>query len=165
MRRQNWKAGLALMAAVLAFWAGMQFQKAHDYDRCLDLGGGPQPGQHPLCVIPPSIETGLWIGPLQIRADDVVAVERSDATPAAPQLSITLDETAAFLLEEYTRRHLGHDLAVRVNGRVIRQVRIAQALGGSFVLPDLAVQDADVLQQMLASGPEEQAVQARGHGR
>lgn len=42
---------LALIIGALAFWAGTAFQAAHYYDLCLDLGGGRNPGGHPICVL------------------------------------------------------------------------------------------------------------------
>ncbi|MDO5070520.1 MAG: hypothetical protein Q4D78_10095 [Neisseria zoodegmatis] len=45
------KIVLLLAALVVAFYAGMKLQ-AHIYeDLCLDMGGGRNPGNAPICVI------------------------------------------------------------------------------------------------------------------
>ncbi|QUJ70072.1 hypothetical protein KDD30_18140 (plasmid) [Photobacterium sp. GJ3] len=40
---------LLLMAA--SFWAGMQVERLRYEDVCLDMGGGKNPGDYPICVI------------------------------------------------------------------------------------------------------------------
>lgn len=52
MARRRWiYPAISLLIAVLAFWAGMTFQSARYDDICLDLGGGRNPGNHPICVL------------------------------------------------------------------------------------------------------------------
>ncbi|WP_212611553.1 hypothetical protein [Shimia haliotis] len=63
------KASAAIVIAALAaaFWAGSEVQKAAYLDQCLDLGGGQNPGNHPIWVIeqaPPSLQ----LGPVVIAA-------------------------------------------------------------------------------------------------
>ena len=43
---------LAMVALVAAFLAGMRWQAWRYDDICLDLGGGRNPGNHPICVLP-----------------------------------------------------------------------------------------------------------------
>ncbi|MCR8550957.1 hypothetical protein M4578_24310 [Salipiger sp. P9] len=48
----NRRNGMLLLAlAVLAFWLGMLWQRHLYEDRCLDLGGGREPGGYPVCVV------------------------------------------------------------------------------------------------------------------
>ncbi|MDX3924760.1 MAG: hypothetical protein QHC90_02990 [Shinella sp.] len=39
------------LAVVLAFWSGMKFQEMRYDDICLDMGGGRNPGNHPICIV------------------------------------------------------------------------------------------------------------------
>ncbi len=45
------KTIIFLTALAAAFYAGMKFQAYVYDDLCLDLGGGKQPGDYPICVI------------------------------------------------------------------------------------------------------------------
>lgn len=36
---------------VCAFYAGMKFEQFLYLDKCLDLGGGQNPGNYPICVV------------------------------------------------------------------------------------------------------------------
>ena len=39
------------VTAILAFWLGIKAHEHHYNDICLDLGGGQNPGNYPICVI------------------------------------------------------------------------------------------------------------------
>lgn len=150
MLKKNLMGGLQVLAvAALAFGAGMQFQKIRYDDICLDMGGGSNPGNHPICVMERS-DGGFWIGPVRITPASVIAIDRSDASSSTSQISIKLNEPAAQALREYTERHVGQDLEVRVDGGVIRRVRIAEAIGAAFTLPDLSPEDATTILRMLS---------------
>lgn len=43
--------GIAIAALGLAFQAGRAFEAFRYDDICLDMGGGRNPGNHPICVI------------------------------------------------------------------------------------------------------------------
>lgn len=45
------KTIIFLAALAAAFYAGMKFQAYVYDDLCLDLGGGKQPGDYPICVM------------------------------------------------------------------------------------------------------------------
>lgn len=42
---------LYLVLLGVSFWLGMKFQEFRYDDLCLDLGGGKNPGNHPICVL------------------------------------------------------------------------------------------------------------------
>lgn len=42
---------LLAMVAATAFLAGQWYQQKKYQDVCLDLGGGQNPGNHPICVV------------------------------------------------------------------------------------------------------------------
>jgi len=45
------KALLLIVALIGAFYAGMKVQAFIYEDTCLDLGGGKNPGNYPICVV------------------------------------------------------------------------------------------------------------------
>ena len=49
--RRFFKALLLIAALIGAFYAGMKVQAFIYEDTCLDLGGGKNPGNYPICVI------------------------------------------------------------------------------------------------------------------
>lgn len=42
---------LIIVAMLLSFWSGIQWKTFWYNDKCLDLGGGSNPGNYPICVI------------------------------------------------------------------------------------------------------------------
>lgn len=50
-KRRFFKALLLIAALIGAFYAGMWTQAYLYEDLCLDLGGGRNPGNYPICVI------------------------------------------------------------------------------------------------------------------
>ena len=66
--------GTAVVAIGAAFWAGSEIQKAAYRDRCLDLGGGRNPGDHPICVVEKATAP-LQLGPIVITAQEAVGGE------------------------------------------------------------------------------------------
>ena len=59
-----------IVIAAMSFWAGLNFQKAQYKDACLDLGGGGNPGQHPICVVEQQ-NAALWLGPIRATQNAV----------------------------------------------------------------------------------------------
>ena len=49
--RRFFKALLLIAALIGTFYAGMRTQAYLYEDLCLDLGGGKNPGNYPICVI------------------------------------------------------------------------------------------------------------------
>ena len=49
--RRFFKALLLIAALIGAFYAGMRTQTYLYEDLCLDLGGGKNPGNYPICVL------------------------------------------------------------------------------------------------------------------
>ncbi|WP_169449971.1 hypothetical protein [Photobacterium halotolerans] len=41
----------ALVILLAVFWAGMHFERFRYDDVCVDMGGGRNPGNFPICVI------------------------------------------------------------------------------------------------------------------
>ena len=133
--------GTALVAVGAAFWAGSEIQEAAYLDRCLDLGGGRNPGDHPICVVERATAP-LQLGPIVITAKEVVGGEmRADLDDRA-LVELRLAPGAAAALTAFTRVSVGGTLDIRVDGRLIRSVTIAEAVEGDrFALP-LARADA-----------------------
>ncbi|WP_165090563.1 hypothetical protein [Neisseria yangbaofengii] len=51
------KTAVLLLAISAAFCAGMAFQHYLYEDTCLDLGGGRNPGNFPICVVDKSTQS------------------------------------------------------------------------------------------------------------
>ena len=51
MIRIVWVVTISVIALVVAFSAGRSFERYLYEDICLDLGGGRNPGEYPICVI------------------------------------------------------------------------------------------------------------------
>ncbi|MGM8887269.1 MULTISPECIES: hypothetical protein [unclassified Psychrobacter] len=39
------------VTVIIAFWLGIKAHEFYYHDICLDLGGGQNPGNYPICVI------------------------------------------------------------------------------------------------------------------
>ena len=70
-----------IVAVVLSFWAGSEFRQAQIDDLCLDLGGGRNPGEYPICVVEVQ-NTALWLGQIRVMRKDVVEFEILSTVPA-----------------------------------------------------------------------------------
>jgi len=61
LKQPLFRVFLIVIVIAVAFWAGMKWQVLIYEDKCLDMGGGRNPGNYPICVIdqanPPSKET------------------------------------------------------------------------------------------------------------
>ena len=47
------------IAALMGFWAGTVWYQFNYLDRCLDAGGGANPGNYPICIIEKLSATNL----------------------------------------------------------------------------------------------------------
>ncbi len=137
-----------LAAGALVFWAGMQFQQLRYDDICLDIGGGSNPGGYPICVVEQS-RAGFSIGPVRITADDVIEISRRDDRGPTSELTIRFTERARKSLQRFTEKHVGQDLDLLLNGRVLRSVRIAEPLSvESMSIPAISDGDAEAIIQL-----------------
>ena len=140
--------GTALVAVGAAFWAGSEIQEAAYLDRCLDLGGGRNPGDHPICVVERAT-VPLQLGPIVITAQEVFGGQiRADQDDQA-LVELRLAPGAAAALTAFTQASVGGTLDIRVDGRLVRSVNIAEGVKGArFILP-VSKADAQSLSQSL----------------
>ena len=148
------KKNLLIVAAVIviaamSFWAGLQFQKAQYDEVCLDLGGGQNPGQYPICVVEQQ-NAALWLGPVRVTENDVVELEIQRGEDGQSQVRLELTPEIASLLAALTEQSIGKNLDIRIGGQLVNSVRIAGAIQGvSFILA-LSNEHAEKLKLLLA---------------
>ena len=133
------KKNLMIVAAVIviaamSFWAGLQFQKAQYDDVCLDLGGGRNPGQHPICVVEQQ-NAALWLGPIRITQNDVIELEIQRGEDGQSQVRLELTPEIASPLAAFTEQSIGKNMDIHIGGQLVNSVQISSAIQGtSFIL-------------------------------
>jgi len=138
-----------IVIAAMSFWAGLQFQKAQYDEVCLDLGGGQNPGQYPICVVEQQ-NAALWLGPVRVTENDVVELEIQRGEDGQSQVRLELTPEIASLLAALTEQSIGKNLDIRIGGQLVNSVRIAGAIQGvSFILA-LSNEHAEKLKLLLA---------------
>ena len=149
MTKKNWTAVAAItVAVVVSFWAGSEFQKALYDDRCLDLGGGQNPGQYPICVVEQQ-DAALWLGPIRVTQNDVVEFELQRGTGGRPLVRLKLKPEIARLLTAFTEKSIGQNLDLRISGQLVNSVHIADAIQGpSFILALSEAQSEDLAKRL-----------------
>ena len=134
--------------AVMSFWAGLRFQEAHYKDVCLDLGGGENPGQYPICVVEQQ-HAALWLGPIRITQDDVVEFELQHGADGQSQLRLELTPEIASPLTAFTEQSIGQNLEIRIGGQMISSVHIVDAVQGTNFILALSEAQAGKLAMLL----------------
>ena len=139
---------LTIAAAGLGCWVGMGIQRASYADRCLDLGGGQNPGDHPICVVEKA-SAPLQLGPILITTQRLDGGEMRTDQAGQSLIELRLEPSLAAALGAFTEASVGRTLDIRVNGRLVRSVNIAEGFKGDrFILP-LTEADAQALSQEL----------------
>lgn len=147
--KRTWLA-ISIVIAVMAFWAGTEVQKIRYDDLCLDLGGGRNPGDYPICVVE-RLDDAFWIGPIRVTSREVVGIAREEGAQERVRIRLTLNPHTAKALRDYTEQSLGQELELRIGNRVVRSVRIAEPLrGAEFVIVSLSEVEADRLKTLLS---------------
>ncbi len=140
--------GTALVTVGAAFWAGSEIQKGVYLDRCLDLGGGRDPGNHPICVID-GATAPLQLGPIVITAREIVGGEMREDADGQSLVELSLEPSVAAALKAFTKASVGGPLDIRVDRNLVRTVNIVEGVEGDrFILP-LTKADAQSLSQSL----------------
>jgi preprotein translocase subunit SecD len=148
------KKNLMIVAAVIviaamSFWAGLQFQKAQYDDVCLDLGGGRNPGQYPICVIEQQ-NAALWLGPIRVTQNDVVELELQRGEDGQSQVRLELTPEIASPLAAFTEQSIGKNMDIHIGGQLVNSVRIAGAIQGMSFILALSEAQADELKALLS---------------
>ena len=113
-----------IVIAAISFWAGLNFQKAQYNDVCLDLGGGQNPGQHPICVVEQQ-NAALWLGPIRVTQNDVVELEIQRGEDGQSQVRLELTPEIASPLAVFTEQSIGKNMDIRIGGQLVNSVQIA----------------------------------------
>ena len=137
-----------VVIAAMSFWAGLNFQKAQYNDVCLDLGGGQNPGQHPICVVEQQ-NAALWLGPIRVTQNDVVELDLQRGEDGQSQIRLELTPEIASPLAAFTEQSIGKNMDIRIGGQLVNSVQIAGAIqGGNFILA-LSDAQAETLKLLL----------------
>ncbi len=141
-------AGIVIPALAAAFWAGSEMQKAAYLDHCLDLGGGQNPGNHPICVVEKAAAP-LQLGPIVIAAQGVVGGEMREDPDGQTLVELRLATDVAAALAAFTKASVGGTLDIRVDGNLVRSVNIADGIEGDRFVIALDRDEAESLAQGL----------------
>jgi len=135
MTRNNMTVIAAVtVAAAMSFWAGSEFRKAQYDDVCLDLGGGRNPGQYPICVVEQQ-NAALWLGPIRVTQNDVVELDLQRGENGQSQIRLELKPETASPLAAFTEQSIGQKLDIRIGDQLVNSVQVAGAIqGASFIL-------------------------------
>lgn len=141
-----------IMAIVLSFWAGSEFRQANIDDLCLDLGGGRNPGEYPICVVEVQ-NTALWLGPIRVTRKDVVEFELQRSVDGQPQVRLVLSPEIASTLTAFTMQSIGQDMDIRIGGQLANSVRISGSVQGTSFILALSEEQAENLKTLLSPDP------------
>ena len=138
-----------IVAVVLSFWAGSEFRQAQIDDLCLDLGGGRNPGEYPICVVEVQ-NTALWLGPIRVTRKDVVEFELQRGVDGQPQVRLVLTPEIASPLTAFTKQSIGQDMDIRIGGEFASSVRISDAVRGTSFILALSEEQTEKLKTLLS---------------
>ena len=149
MTRNNMTVIAAVtLAAAMSFWAGSEFRKAQYDDVCLDLGGGRNPGQYPICVVEQQ-NAALWLGPIRVTQNDVVELELQRGEDGQSQVRLELKPEIASPLAAFTEQSIGKNLDIRIGGQLVNSVHIADTIQGANFILALSKTQAEKLKKLL----------------
>ncbi len=149
MTRNNMMVIAAVtLAAAMSFWAGSEFRKAQYDDVCLDLGGGRNPGQYPICVVEQQ-NAALWLGPIRVTQNDVVELDLQRGENGQSQIRLELTPEIASPLTAFTEQSIGQKLDIRIGGQLVNSVHIADAIQGTNFILALSKTQAEKLEKLL----------------
>ncbi|MDU9007117.1 SecDF P1 head subdomain-containing protein [Sedimentitalea todarodis] len=137
-----------IVIAAISFWAGLNFQKAQYNDVCLDLGGGQNPGQHPICVVEQQ-NAALWLGPIKVTQNDVVELEIQRGEDGQSQVRLDLTPEIASRLVAFTEQSIGKNMNIRIGGQLINSAQIAGAIQGTNFILAFSDEQAEKLKSLL----------------
>ena len=139
----------AIVIGSMSFWAGLNFQKAQYNDVCLDLGGGRNPGQRPICVVEQQ-NAALWLGPIRITQNDVIELEIQRGEDGQSMVRLELTPEIASPLAAFTEQSIGKNMDIRIGGQLVNSVQIAGAIQGTSFILALSDGQAEKLKTLLA---------------
>ena len=137
-----------IVIAAISFWAGLNFQKAQYNDVCLDLGGGQNPGQHPICVVEQQ-NAALWLGPIRVTQNDVVELEIQRGEDGQSQVRLELTPEIASPLVAFTEQSIGKNMNIRIGGQLVISVQVTGAIQGTNFILAFSDEQAEKLKSLL----------------
>lgn len=143
---------VALLVGALSFYGGVNYQSARYDDLCLDLGGGRNPGDHPVCVVAANAETALRLGPVQITAEDIDKFEADRSTNGQAQVHLALKPAIAAAVNGFISKSVGGQIKIRIGDELINTVRVAEAVVSEKFTIVMTEAQAERLTLLIASG-------------
>ncbi len=144
-------SALAIFIAALSFYGGASYQTARYDDLCLDLGGGRNPGDHPVCVMDDGAKA-LWLGPIRVTAEDLSKFETDQAAEGQTQVHLSLSPAIAAALSGFIEQSVGGQIEIRIGGDLINTVHIAEAVSTENLTIVMTDTQAEQLAILIASG-------------
>ncbi|WP_170956033.1 SecDF P1 head subdomain-containing protein [Cohaesibacter gelatinilyticus] len=118
---------MALGVAGALVWTGTKIQSNLYEDQCLDLGGGRNPGNFPICVVVQN-DPYLLIGPIAITANDIVSIKPGALSSGNRIVHIELKKEIAAALSGFTRHSVGQPMAMKIDGKTVSSPVIREAI-------------------------------------
>ncbi|MFD3190910.1 hypothetical protein ACFMPD_11625 [Sedimentitalea sp. HM32M-2] len=134
--------GLALIGA--AFGGGMALQSYFYQDACLDMGGGQNPGNHPICVV---VKQPDWItiGPLTLKPDQAKEVSVTTVSEGTSAVTLKISALATHAITGLLTAARGQEISVSVGETVVSEVIVQEAISNSTLVFIMSNEDASRL--------------------
>lgn len=123
--------GLAVVGA--AFGCGMALQTYLYKDACLDMGGGQNPGGHPICVVVTQPDW-ITIGPLTLKPDQVELASVTASGQDTSSVSLKISPQAADALNGLSANALGEQINISVGDTVVSTVTVRDTIANRSLI-------------------------------
>lgn len=143
-----------ILVGSLSFYGGVNYQTARYDDLCLDLGGGRNPGDHPICVVAVNAETALRLGPVQVTAEDITKFEADRPTNGQAQVHLILKPAIAAAVNGFISKSVGGQIEIRIGDELINTVHVAEAVVSEKFTIVMTEAQAEQLTLLISSGSD-----------
>jgi preprotein translocase subunit SecD len=134
---------MVLGVAGALVWTGTKIQSYLYEDQCLDLGGGRNPGNFPICVVVQN-DPNFLIGPIAITTNDIVSIKPGALSSGNRIVHLELKKEIAAALSGFTRHSIGQPMTMKIYGKTISSPIIREAIetsNYSIALPEPTAKD------------------------
>lgn len=107
----------------------------------------------PSAPTPASEEKGLWVGPIRLCSDTVEELAWIERPQGDGEMVITLSESIQPRLADETRRRVGEEMTIRIDGRILSAPTVLEPiLGLQLEVRPITAADAAAAERA-ATGP------------
>ncbi|AUQ52486.1 hypothetical protein PhaeoP83_04268 (plasmid) [Phaeobacter inhibens] len=142
----------AILIGAFSFYGGAYYQAASYDDLCLDLGGGRNPGDHPICVVAVDVEKALWLGPVQVTAENLTNLEVDRSTEGQSRVHLALKPAIAAAVNGFISESVGGRIEIRIGSELINTVHVAEAVISEKFTIVMTDAQAEQLALLITSG-------------